>query len=107
MAVFVWRDLALPHTRAEAAGVDARRFRFRPLGFDGALVTRPRPEVTLDHPASSLDLPVPVTRRAMAASPGDYYDAGASVAVWLAGAPDPVPLADVVVCDLSDRTGGG
>jgi hypothetical protein len=107
VAVFVWRDLALPHRRVEAAAVDARRFRFRPLGFDGALVTRPRPEVTLDHPASSLDLPVPVTRRAMAAAPGDYYDVGASVAVWLAGAADPVPLADVVVCDLSDRPGGG
>jgi hypothetical protein len=107
VAVFVWRDLALPHSRVEAAGVDAKRFRFRPLGFDGALITRPRPEVTLDHSASSLDLPVPVTRRAMAADPGDYYGAGASAAVWLAGAANPVPLADIVVCDLSDRVVGG
>ncbi len=116
VAVFVWRDLTLPHTRIEPATVDSgagggavdpRRFRFRPLGVDGPLVTRPRPEVTITHQASSLDLPVPVTRRAMAAAPEDYYGDGASVAVWRTGEADPVPAADLVVCDLSDLPGGG
>lgn len=108
VAVFVWRDLALPHTRVDAAphppgAGDGRRFRFRPLGFDGPLLNRPHPEPTVEHLAAARDLPVPITRRAMAAAPRDHYGPGLSITVWRDGEQDPVTPADIVVCDLSDH----
>ena len=107
VAVMVWRDAPLPRTWVDAAGVDSRRFRFNPLGCDQALMTQPQTEVTLAHQASSLNVPGPVTRRAMAALPGAYYGPGLSVAVRRAGQPDPVDVSDSVVCDLSDAVPGG
>ena len=107
VAVMVWRDTPLPRTWVDAPGVDSQRFRFNPLGCDQALMTQPQTEVTLVHQATSLNVPDPVTRRAMAATLGAYYGPGLSVAVRGAGQSDPVDVSDIVVCDLSDATPGG
>ena len=107
VAVMVWRDTPLPRTWVDASKVDSQRFRFSPLGCDQALITQPRTEVTLVHQATSLNVPIPVTRRAMAATPGAYYGVGLSAAVRPAGSPDPVGVSDVVVCDLGDATPDG
>jgi hypothetical protein len=102
----VWRDELMTHTRADAATVDERRFRFNALGVDAPLATRPSTEVTLTHQATSLNVPGALTRRTMAASPADHYGDVRSVAVRRAGATDPVDVADVVVCDLADSPDG-
>lgn len=107
VAVMVWRDRLLTHTRSDAASVDTKRYRFSAIGIDQSLATRPPPEVALTHQATSLNVPGPLTRRMMAASPGDYYGEGSSVAVWRAGEQEPVDAADVVVVDLGDSAAGG
>ena len=107
VAIMVWRDAWLPRTWVDAADVDPRRFRFNPLGCDQALMTQPQTEVTLTHQATPLNVPGPVTRRAMAATPGAYYGPGLSAAVRRAGQSDPVDVSDIVVCALDDATPGG
>ncbi|WP_420124764.1 hypothetical protein [Nakamurella sp.] len=107
VAIMVWRDRLMPHTWSDAHAVDARRFRFSPLGIDQPLITRPRTEQTITHRAGPIDVPGPVTRRAMAAATGDYYGVANSVAVRRPTDPDPFPAADVVVCNLSDNAPDG
>jgi hypothetical protein len=104
VAVTVWRDRRLDHTWSDAAAVDGRRFRFSALGCDQALVTRPRTEVVLTHQASLLNVPGFLSRRAMAATLGEFYGPGLSVTVRRAGEQLPMSLSDVVVCDLSGPT---
>jgi len=102
VAVMVWRDVALQRTWVDAKAVDGHRFRFNPLGWDQQLVTQVRPELALVHQASALNVPGPITRRMMAATPSAYYGAGLSVVVWRSADADPVGTSDVVVCDLGD-----
>ena len=98
---------SLQRTWVDASAVDSQRFRFDPLGCDQQLMTRPQTEITLASQATSLNVPGPVTRRAMAAMPKAYYEPGPSMAVWAAGQTSPVDVSDVVVCDLSDAAPGG
>lgn len=107
VAVYVWRDAVRPHTWVDASALDQHRFRFSPLGFDRALVTRRRTERLIASHAAPENVPGTLTRRALAATPELYYGDGLSVLVQRSGELDPVPLADIVVCDLSDTAGGG
>jgi hypothetical protein len=107
VAIMVWRDSPITHTWSDASAVDARRFRFNPLGCDTALITRWQTELTVTHQASPLNVPGPITRRAMAASLPEYYGVTNSVVVRRPADPDAVAVADVVVCDLSDSAADG
>jgi hypothetical protein len=112
VAIFLWRLRALRLTRSPvvpATPQNRRRFRFSPLGHDAPLFVHPQTEDVLTHLAEPLNVPVPITRRAFDAVPGEYYGDDRSVLLERPGATrdaDPVPIqaSDVIVCDLSDWT---
>jgi hypothetical protein len=107
VAIFLWRLHAHRVSRSPAVpdgGV--RHFRFSPLGDDAPLVNLPQTEDVLTHLAEPLDVPGPITRRAFAAAPADYYGADGSLLIERPGAtlgdgPTAVNVGDVVVCDLT------
>lgn len=110
VGLFLWRLSARPIERATASGIDARRFLCHPLGIDAPLFTNPEPEGAITELATPLEVPAPISRRVMAAKLAAYYGRGRSILVETrAAAGQPlvaVPLADVMVCDLSDRSPG-
>src|SRR5262249_21137020 len=89
IGIFLWRLGAArrgpsppaPH-RGAASG---RRFRFSPLGNDGPLHTRPAERSSLASLVGPLDVPAPITRRALRLARTSYYGAAASIAVWFDG----------------------
>jgi hypothetical protein len=121
VGVFVWRLRAYSLTRSPAAPAfagDLRRFKFHPLGLDTHLFTLPESESEIAQVAGPLNVPTPITRRALdrkdegARRFDDYYGEGLSFLIEHAGAgvsddPTPVESKDVVVCDLGDVTDAG
>ena len=108
VGLFLWRIDAQPLTRSPAVAVDARRFRFHPLGLDQPLYTRPQTEDDITQLATPLNAPLPLSRRVLDAHLGDYYgdDAGPirSLRVYTGDGTTftPVAAADLCVCNLSD-----
>ena len=116
VGLFLWRIRAVPLTRspvpADPLDAAGRLLRFDPLGLDAPLFTRERTEEDVSHLAEPLDVPLPIGRRFMATHLEDFYGAGRSVLLELAGAaagdpPDAIPIADVCACDLSDLVDSG
>ncbi|HEX8560653.1 MAG TPA: hypothetical protein VF668_21345 [Pyrinomonadaceae bacterium] len=115
VGLFVWRLRAYSLTRTPAAPAfagDRRRFRFHPLGMDGALFTLPESESEMAQAAGPLNVPAPISRRALERRLEDYYGGSRSFLVERAGAtPADAPTAfeaeDIRVCDLGDAPGGG
>ena len=104
VGLFLWRIDALELSRSPLvadAGSD-RRFRFSPLGIDQQLFGRPDTEPEISHIAEPLDVPLPLTRRHLAAHRDAYYGADRSLLVGLLGGPTPPA---VRICDLSDIPG--
>lgn len=130
VGVFLWRLRAYPHTASPLVAVGAlrasdplsdRRFRLHPFGLDAPLFSRPETEDDITHLAEPINVPLPITRRRLAATaapspPPDtaLYGPGLTVSLdrWV---PDQTVLgqvvpahyealrtADVIVCDLSD-----
>lgn len=107
IGIFLWRLDAqrrgpsppAPHP-GDATG---RRFRFSPLGNDVPLHTRPVPEQSITSLAGPLNVPAPITRRALRMGRADYYGEDASIAVWFDGTL--FPLANIRSCNLSDVPG--
>lgn len=104
VAIFLWRIGAYPLTNSPAVSVDAQRFLFSPLGNDMRLYTQPETEDEIAHLAEPVNVPIPITIRAMAADLAAYYGREKSVHVVLDGVD--VPPADVHVCNLADEGGG-
>jgi hypothetical protein len=65
-------------------------------------VTRPEPEPSPAHIATTDNVPAAIGRRRLADHLPDYYGPGKSFTVWRDGHDEPVPMADVVIADLSD-----
>lgn len=104
VGLFLWRVDALELSRSPLvpdAGSD-RRFRFSPLGIDQQLFGGPDTEPEISHIATPLDVPLPLTRRHLAAHRDSYYGADRSLLVGLLGGATP---AIVRICDLSDVPG--
>jgi hypothetical protein len=118
VGIHLWRLEAFARTAAPADALDAARHRFSPLGAPVALVTRPVVEEEISQLATPLNVPGPITRRALhadlageAGQPGPralYGRSGdgalQSLLVTLDGAelgPD-----EVEACNLSDVAGG-
>jgi hypothetical protein len=102
VALFLWRLRAQRLTRSPAvpdASLPLRWFRFDPLGRDVPLFNLPRTEAAAAHVAEPLDVPEPISRRALDAAFGEYYGAGLAL---LVERPPDVEVTDVVACDLSD-----
>lgn len=115
VGLFVWRLRAYSLTRTPAAPAfagDRRRFRFHPLGIDAALFTLPETESEMAQAAGPLNVPAPVSRRALDRRLEDYYGARRSFLVERAGAtpadaPTVFAAEEVVVCDLGDVSDAG
>ncbi|HEX6938810.1 MAG TPA: hypothetical protein VF158_05320 [Longimicrobiales bacterium] len=112
IGIFVWRLRAYPLTRSPAvpdAPGDPRRFRFSPLGADAPLFRRPRTEAEQTQLAQPVNVPMPISRRALAAALEDDYGDDRSFRIERppaapGGEPVAVDAADIVVCDLSAWT---
>lgn len=115
IGLFLWRLRAFSLTQSPAPpdpldpGGGLRRF--DPLAKDLPLFAQPRTEDEITHLAEPFDVPMPLPLAWMAAHLAEYYGADKSVHLELAAAnpgdpPEPVPLAAVCVCDLSDVTDG-
>jgi len=114
VGIFLWRVQALRLVRSPLVAADGtgRRYRFDPLGTDKPLFNAPRTEEEIAHLAEPLDLPIPLTRRFLAARPdptkpprlAEVYGSGLPLLLEVesAGVVAEIPVADVRVCNLSD-----
>src|SRR5205085_236414 len=123
VGLFAWRLRAYPVTHCQADCLEEwgpHRYTFSALGNDSQLFTLPA-EDPHPGPAGPLDVPTPITRRALeerlpedpqrqpplqSIASGDYYGLGKSLALWVPnwpvkGAPQPVPRERIIPADLS------
>ena len=96
IGIFLWRLGAYSLTSSPAFQMDAKRFQFHPLGYDTQLFTSPVTETEVTQAASPLNVPDPVGRRVLKKYLSQYYGDGLSLVI------QGVPLAQIVVCDLTD-----
>ena len=96
IGIFLWRLGAYSLTNSPAFQIDAKRFQFHPLGYDTQLFTNPVTETEVTQAASPLNVPDPVGRRVLKKYLSQYYGDGLSLVI------QGVPLAQIVVCDLTD-----
>lgn len=117
IGLFVWRLQPYSIRQAPAHCIDRARnhFTFSALGNNTPLVTSPLPLPVMGqvatsayHPSAQLagqdNVPDFITRRTLADRLADYYGPGKSFAIWRDDHRDPVPLAAIVVADLSEWT---
>ncbi len=106
VGLFAWRLRPFSVTNAPAYCIDRARnlFTFSILGNDAPLVTKPVPEPSADHIAAMDNVPAHVRRRQLEERLADYYGPGRSFAIWRDNQDEPVPLADIVVANLTDWT---
>ena len=104
VGLFVWRLKPYAISRGPAYCVDRARnlYTFSILGNDSPLVTRPEPEPSATHIAAIDNVPAYIRRRRLSDRPGDYYGPGKSFVIWRDEEFQPIPLADIVVADLTD-----
>lgn len=106
VGIFLWRVQAprlqrVPLVDADGAGL---RFRFDALGTDKQLFNARRTEQEITHLAEPLDVPLPLRRRFTKAHLGELYGAGRPLLVETetAAGVEPIPAAEIRICDLSD-----
>jgi hypothetical protein len=109
VGIHLWRLAAQSHSDVPATRVDDRRFLFDPLGASRQLFTRPEAEETITTLATPLNVPAPITRRALDADLTTRYGrdpegALRSFEISLDGTP--IPPTRIVACDLSDDGAG-
>jgi hypothetical protein len=112
VGLFLWR-LQAYHLDGipahQVAPADKRRFTFNPLGSDQRLVNLPQSEATMiGQQAAPLQVPLPLSRRFLDRNLEACYgtdDDPRGLLIRAGGAA--IPLANIVVCDLSDKPAGG
>lgn len=110
VGLFVWRLRAYPISREPAychEDLGSHCYTFSVLGNDAPLFTRPSPEPSPYPIAGPLNLPIPISRRALRHDLADYYGGDRSFALWTDGwarhdPQAPLPPEALVVADLSD-----
>ncbi|MDI3385044.1 hypothetical protein QIS99_02260 [Streptomyces sp. B-S-A8] len=104
VALFVWRLKAYALTQSPAYCIDRARnlYTFSILGNDSPLATKPVPEPSPTHIATVDNVPAFIRRRRLHDRLADYYGPGKSFVIRRDGEDRPVPMADIVVADLSD-----
>jgi hypothetical protein len=101
IGIFLWRLRSYSLHGAPAFKLDDRRYLFNPLGANMQLFRRGEQIGSSTTPSpQSGKVAMPVGRRIANAQPGLFYGADASFAI--AG----VTLDQLMICDLSDTTGG-
>ncbi len=104
VGIFLFRLRAYALTESPAFQQDAQRYLFSPLGSNTPLFTRPETEATITHLATPRNVPLPISRRVLHEYRDEYYGRGKSIFLRVNDAD--VDAAQVVVCDLSDVSGG-
>ncbi len=112
VGIFLWRLRAYLASRSPAVAVDraAGHFLFDPLGRDVSLFRAPVTEEEISSLATPANVPVPISRRALAADLEGHYGRGRSILVETRGLasrwvePAPRPADHIVVADLSEWT---
>ncbi|TPQ34843.1 hypothetical protein C2U70_15950 [Bradyrhizobium guangdongense] len=108
IGVFLWRLNAYPLSGSPAARLDARRWRFHPLGIDQPIYTHPATEDDITDLATPLNVPVPISRRVLATRPADYYTGADNIARSVrlyddsSGTMQPIDIGKIRICNLSD-----
>jgi hypothetical protein len=102
VGIHLWTQESTGLSQATAFALDDLRFFFNPLGTDTQLFNRPQP-LPGDAPlARESNLPVPISRRALAANLNGFY--GQDLSMFIAGLPAGTEL---LSADLSDLDAGG
>ena len=102
VGIHLWRLNSAARRGVTAFGLDAQRFFFNPLGADIALCRNPLP-MPGDAPlAVEANLPLPISRRALAADLTAFY--GADASLFIDGLPADATL---LAADLSDLASDG
>ena len=104
VGVFLWRTQSHALNESSPVRVDARRYLFHPLGIRAALYNRPQAERAVEHLATPVNVPGPLSRRELVHHLSQHYGPGRSLCVHV-GAND-VDVSDIHVCNLSDDAGG-
>lgn len=107
IGVHLYRLLPLSVSRVvlrPAEEGDERRFLFDPLGAPRQLFQFPVPQDAITTLARPEHMPMPISRRALDADPGLWYGQDRGIRIWRGETP--VPLSDIVACDLSDDGAG-
>lgn len=105
VGLFLWPIESHGLTRSTAVRVDDERWRISALNHDMPLYNRPEAEERITHMAEPYNVPMQLSRRRLhedLLSPvSQYYGEGLSLALYINGSATPVPLTDVVICNLS------
>lgn len=104
VGIFLWRLDAYSLTGSPAAKLAERRYLFSPLGNNTPLYNRPVTEDEITHLAEPVNVPMPLSRRVLAAYLETYYGPDKSILLSVGGSA--VPASQIVVCDLSDHGAG-
>ncbi len=100
VVVWLWRLVADGVRRAPAASAGGEsRYTFDQLGRALPLSVAPVPRAPASTPAMDLDVPTPISRRALARRLEDYYGPGRSLCVYRGRRP--VPRSEILVADLA------
>jgi hypothetical protein len=112
VGLFLWRLRSYSVTGAPAHYIEKakNRFTFSSLGNDAPLFVHPQPEAEPTAIAGELELPVRITRRALAANLSGYYGDGKSFLIQVGRSGETkgtttyetVPEEALLVADLSD-----
>lgn len=104
VGIFLWRLGSYPLTDAPAHALDARRFRFNPLGFDAPLYNRVVTEKEITHLAEPANVPAPLRPRPLARDLELHYGADESFHLEVDDAP--VDADAIRICNLADDGAG-
>ena len=102
IAVHLWRCLPWQIDQAPAFVVDARRFKFNPIGLDIPLFSRPPVSAPFSRMNGRLDVPQPIRYGEFARQLADFY--GQSMMLFADGVA--VPAAQICCANLADWPGG-
>lgn len=105
VGLFLWPIESHRLTRSTAVRVDDLRWRISALNHDMPLYNRPEAEERITHMAEPYNVPMQLSRRRLhedLLSPvSQYYGEGWSLALYINDSAAPVPVTDVVICNLS------
>jgi hypothetical protein len=114
VGLFIWRIAGYPVERAMPSRVDARYYRFNPLGLDAPLFILPETERDVTHLAEPVHVPAPLSRlalhddlaRLVAGGESAYFQPNRPVfQIEVSSRPDrgwqPIAANEVQICNLS------
>lgn len=109
VGIHLWRLQAMRRSNVPATQVDGRRYLFDPLGAPRQLTNRQEAEREITALAGPVNVPGAITRRMLDATPSAWVRGGApgglrAFDIFVDGTP--VPVDEIVACDLSDDGAG-